>query len=95
MDICVFYGSKMGTNSAYRTAAEQLGALMVERGHRLVYGSGSVGLMGAIANMVLKQGGEVIGGLPKMLTTKDLKHVSVIQMHLTENMHDRKALMTE
>ena len=95
MDICVFCGSKSGTNSNYRTAAEQLGTLMAEQGHRLIYGGGSVGLMGAIADQVLKQGGEVIGVLPKMLATKELKHTGVTQMHLTENMHDRKALMAE
>lgn len=95
MDICVFCGSKTGTNTVYRTAAEQLGALMVEQGHRLVYGGGSVGLMGAIADRVLKQGGEVIGVLPKMLATKELKHTGVTQMHLTANMHDRKAMMSD
>lgn len=95
MNICVFCGSKSGRLPAYRLAAEHLGELICEQGHRLVFGGGSVGLMGVIADCVLQLGGEVIGILPKMLATKELRHTGVTEMHLTETMHDRKALMAE
>jgi len=95
MDVCVFCGSKSGNEAAYRSAAEALGFLLANRGDRLVFGGGSVGLMGIIADSVLERGGEVIGVLPKMLATKELRHTGVTAMHLTENMHDRKAMMAE
>lgn len=93
--ICVFCGSKVGSTGLYREAARQLGRLMVERGLGLVYGGGSVGLMGVIADTVLAAGGEVIGVIPEMLATKELLHTGVRQMHVMASMHARKARMAE
>jgi uncharacterized protein (TIGR00730 family) len=93
--VCVFCGSKVGLNSVYRDAAESLGKLVVERGIGLVYGGGSVGLMGVIADAVLAAGGEVIGVIPEMLATKELLHTGVKDMHRMHSMHARKAKMAE
>ncbi|QDT93467.1 LOG family protein YvdD [Gimesia algae] len=68
---------------------------MAERKISLVYGGGSVGLMGMIADAVLDAGGEVIGVIPQQLAKKELIHPGVEQMHIVDNMHTRKALMSE
>lgn len=93
--ICVFCGSKSGNNPQYRQSAVELGSLMAERNISLVYGGGSVGLMGIIADAVLDAGGEVIGVIPQQLAMKELIHPRVDQMHIVDNMHTRKALMSE
>ena len=93
--VCVFCGSKVGHNGLYRSTAESLGRLLVERGLGLVYGGGSVGLMGVIADTVLAAGGEVIGVIPEMLATKELLHTGVEDMHRMHSMHARKAKMAE
>jgi uncharacterized protein (TIGR00730 family) len=93
--ICVFCGSKVGGNGEYRAAAERLGHVLVDRGLGLVFGGGSVGLMGVIANTVLARGGEVIGVIPEALATEELLHAGVANMHVTPSMHVRKARMAE
>lgn len=93
--VCVFCGSNMGTDSAYRQSAEELGREIVRRGWELVYGGGSVGLMGALADAVLAAGGVVTGVIPEMLATKELLHSGVTHMHVAPTMHARKALMEE
>ena len=95
MRICVFCGSKVGVDELYRQAAIELGQLMVQQGCGLVFGGGSVGLMGVIADAVLAEQGEVIGVLPEKLATKELRHPGVADMRVVENMHARKALMSE
>ena len=93
--VCVFCGSKVGHGSLYREAAVTLGKILVARGIGLVYGGGSVGLMGVIADAVLAAGGEVIGVIPEMLATKELLHSGVKDMHRMHSMHARKAKMAE
>ncbi|WP_417390928.1 TIGR00730 family Rossman fold protein [Gimesia sp.] len=93
--ICVFCGSKSGNNAQYRQSAVELGSLMAERNISLVYGGGSIGLMGIIADAVLDAGGEVIGVIPQQLAMKELIHPRVDQMHIVDNMHTRKAMMSE
>src|SRR5262245_65311520 len=75
--VCVFCGSKTGRDQVYREAAEQLGSILVARGLELVYGGGSVGLMGVLADSVLARGGQVTGVIPRMLATKELLHAGV------------------
>lgn len=79
----------------FAVQARELGQTLAERKIGLVYGGGSVGLMGIIADAVLEAGGEVIGVLPEMLATKELLHPGVEQMHIVDSMHTRKAKMTE
>lgn len=93
--LCVFCGSKIGTDERYRAAAVELGKLLVREGIGLVYGGGSIGLMGVIADAVLAEGGEVIGVIPESLATEELLHPGVADMRVVASMHARKALMAE
>jgi hypothetical protein len=93
--VCVFCGSNVGTDPVYKQAADRIGREIVRRGWGLVYGGGSVGLMGALADAVLSAGGEVIGVIPKMLATKELLHTGATIMHIAPTMHARKALMEQ
>ena len=93
--ICVFCGSNSGSNSIYKEAAIQLASYLSGRNIKLVYGGGSIGLMGAISEAVLQQGGQVIGIIPKFLAEKELAQTNVTQLHIVDSMHERKALMAE
>lgn len=93
--ICLYCGSSPGENFAYRDAAALLGRTFAERNIRLVYGGGSVGLMGVAADACLAAGGEVIGVIPRLLMEKEVGHHGLTKMHVVENMHERKALMTD
>jgi uncharacterized protein (TIGR00730 family) len=91
--LCVFCGSAPGRRPAYADAARALAAVLLERGLGLVYGGGSVGLMGILADAVLAGGGEVIGVLPRGLARKELAHDGLTTLHLVDSMHERKARM--
>jgi uncharacterized protein (TIGR00730 family) len=93
--VCVFCGSNTGIDPAYRAAADALGREIARREWGLVYGGGSVGLMGVLADAVLAAGGRVTGVIPKMLATKELLHPRATEMHVAPSMHARKALMEE
>lgn len=93
--VCVLCGSREGTDPAYREAAIRLGRLMAERGVRLVYGGGSIGLMGVIADTVIEAGGEVVGVIPDFLIRYEVGHRSLTDLVVTESMHDRKRRMFE
>ncbi|MBA4285668.1 MAG: TIGR00730 family Rossman fold protein [Xanthomonadaceae bacterium] len=93
--ICVFCGSRHGRNPVYTEAARELGRLLAERGIRLVYGGGRVGLMGEVADAVLAAGGEVIGVIPSLLIDKEVEHRGLTQLHEVGSMHERKALMEQ
>jgi len=85
----------MGARPAYRTAARALGEALAARGVGLVYGGGSVGLMGVIADTMLAAGGEVIGVIPRALATKEIAHQGLADLRVVASMHERKATMTE
>lgn len=91
--LCVFCGSSSGTDPAILEATDQLGDAMVERGIDLVYGGGSVGLMGRLADRVLASGGEVTGVIPKGLFGKEVGHTGLTEMIEVDSMHQRKQLM--
>jgi uncharacterized protein (TIGR00730 family) len=93
--VCVFCGSKVGNDDRYRAAAQDLGRLLARSGKALVFGGGSVGLMGVIADAILEAGGEVVGVIPRALATKELLHPGVRDMRLVDDMHARKAVMAE
>ena len=92
-NICVFCGSQSGTDLRYRQAAIELGGLLAQRGHGLVYGGGHVGLMGVIADTVLEAGGSVTGVIPRPMTERELAHETVTKLYVVSSMHERKALM--
>lgn len=91
--ICVFCGSSEGTRPAYAEAARAVGMELARRGLGLVYGGGSVGLMGVLADTVLAQGGEVVGVIPRGLAGKELAHAGLTELRVVESMHERKATM--
>jgi hypothetical protein len=93
--VCVFCGSSAGRDRRYRDAADELGGLLVERGLGLVFGGGQVGLMGVVADSVLRRGGEAIGVIPRGLARKELMHTGLTALHVVDSMHARKALMAE
>jgi uncharacterized protein (TIGR00730 family) len=91
--ICVFCGASEGARPAYAEAARQLGAELVARGLGLVYGGCAVGLMGVLADTVLRHGGEVIGVIPQTLATRELAHSGLTELRVVSSMHERKATM--
>lgn len=93
--ICVFCGSQSGIDTEYRSAATTLATELVRRRIGLVFGGGSIGLMGVLADHVLGLHGDVIGVIPEVLATKELLHPGVRDMRLVADMHQRKALMAE
>jgi uncharacterized protein (TIGR00730 family) len=93
--VCVYCGSGPGTNPRFVEAAQALGKLFAESNIRLVYGGGSVGLMGAIAKSVLDHGGAVTGIIPDFLRARENALTRVQEMVVTPDMHERKRLMFE
>jgi len=91
--VCVFCGSRLGENPQFVHQAEILGRQIAARGWRLVYGGGSVGLMGVVANAALGAGAEVIGVIPEFLATRELLHTGVTTLKIVASMHERKAEM--
>jgi uncharacterized protein (TIGR00730 family) len=93
--ICVFCGSSTGRDPAYLAAAEKLGAAMARNNLRLVYGGGSIGLMGAVAKSVLAHGGAVTGIIPDFLLRREIMLEGVDDFHIVPDMHTRKMMMFE
>jgi uncharacterized protein (TIGR00730 family) len=93
--LCVYCGSGPGTNPRFIEAAIALGKVLAENGIRLVYGGGSIGLMGALATSVLDHGGAVTGIIPEFLTSRENALTRVQEMIVTPDMHERKRLMFE
>lgn len=93
--LCVYCGSSSGRLDTYATAARALAQAMVERDIRLVYGGASVGIMGVVADEVLRLGGVAVGVIPEALMRKELAHAGLTELHVTPSMHARKTLMAE
>jgi uncharacterized protein (TIGR00730 family) len=91
--VCVYCGSGPGTNPAFVKAAHEFGRILAENDVRLVYGGGSLGLMGAVARSVLENGGRVTGIIPEFLTDRERALTSAQEMIVTPDMHARKQLM--
>jgi uncharacterized protein (TIGR00730 family) len=91
--VCVFCGSSDPADRRYQDAARALGALVARRGLCLVYGGGSVGLMGELADAALGHGGRVIGVIPKSLWAREINHTGLTELHEVGSMHERKRLM--
>lgn len=93
MKITVYCGANSGINNQYELLAKQLGTWIYSNHHTLVYGGGKKGLMGVVADTVLDNGGFVIGVIPEFLVDLELAHPGLQQMHVVENMHQRKQKM--
>lgn len=93
--VCVYCGSRPGSLPGYVEAARELGYVLAERGIRLIFGAGSIGIMGAVADAVLERGGEVTGVIPFGLDRAEVTHQRLTELHVVETMHERKAMMME
>jgi uncharacterized protein (TIGR00730 family) len=91
--VCVYCGSSFGSDPAHEAAATRLGQIIAEEGLRLVYGGGSVGLMGTVANSALESGGAVTGIIPRFLEKREVMLETLEDLVITEDMHERKHLM--
>jgi uncharacterized protein (TIGR00730 family) len=93
--LAVFCGSRVGVNPAYAEAGRVLGHGLGQAAVRLVYGGGRIGIMGIVADAVLKAGGTVLGVIPEFLTKWEVAHENVTQMVVTDSMHTRKRRLYE
>ncbi|MFD0793684.1 TIGR00730 family Rossman fold protein [Mucilaginibacter litoreus] len=93
--ICVFCGANFNGNPVLQQAIEQLAEIFVAKQIKLVYGGGKVGVMGLLADAVLGRGGEVIGVIPQFLMDKEVGHTGITELHVVDNMHQRKQLMND
>jgi uncharacterized protein (TIGR00730 family) len=91
--LCVFCGSSTGSRTAYADAARALGGALARRGLGLVYGGGSIGLMGVLADAVLAGGGTVIGIIPRGLYSAEIAHAGLSELRVVSSMHERKEVM--
>jgi uncharacterized protein (TIGR00730 family) len=93
--VAVYCGSNIGTDPAYAAAAASLGQTLADRGIRLVYGGGHVGLMGVLADTVLGNGGKAYGVITRALKEKEVAHSGLTSLTVVETMHERKAAMAD
>jgi len=93
--IAVFCASGIGNNPIYREKAYEFGKYLAKKGKRLVYGGSQLGLMGAVADGVLDNGGKVIGVLPRFMSNKEIAHLNLSELIMVESMHERKLKMHE
>jgi uncharacterized protein (TIGR00730 family) len=93
--LCVFCGSRAGVDPAFTEAAEQLGRNLAERRVRLVYGGGSIGLMGVVTQTVLDHGGQVTGVIPEFLMRREVGNPALTELIVVDSMHERKRRMFE
>ncbi len=93
--VCVFCGAADGSRPEYKRAATVLGETLASRGITLVYGGGSMGLMGAVADGALSRGGTVVGVITTLLRSRELAHQGLSELHIVETMHERKMMMAE
>src|SRR6202012_5751305 len=91
--ITVFCGSSSGNDAVYTEQAKLLGRVLAQRGMGVVYGGALAGLMGAVAEGALEQGGEVIGVLPSFLRTREIAHEGLSRLIIVDSMHERKQRM--
>lgn len=91
--LCIFCGSASGKGTDYLQLGDRIGELLVRYEVSLVYGGASIGLMGAIADGVLKRGGKVIGVIPKALVDYEVAHDNLSELYVVETMHQRKQMM--
>ena len=93
--ICVYCGSRPGENPAFAQDAQEVGRWIGEHSGQLVYGGGRSGLMGTVAEATRLAGGRVVGVIPQALVDKELANRACDELHIVQNMHERKAMMAE
>jgi uncharacterized protein (TIGR00730 family) len=95
MNVCVFCGSGIGHDAVYAEAAKELAALFCKTNTTLVYGGGNIGLMGILADEVLKNQGDVIGIIPDFLVQREVGHHGITRLEIVKSMHERKKRMAD
>lgn len=93
--VCVYCGSNAGNSRAFADCARELGATLAAKGIGMVFGGGSVGLMGITADAALRDGGEVIGVITEQLVGAEVAHSALTQLDVVASMHERKARLCE
>ena len=93
--IAIFCGSALGTDPIYLKTAELVGQTLAKHQITLVYGGGRSGLMGMVADSALQAGGKVVGVIPKQLVDRELAHPHLTELHIVDDMHERKTKMSE
>lgn len=93
--LCVYCASRVGAREEFRALAADVGHWIGENGGQLVYGGGNAGLMGIVADATLAAGGTVVGVIPQALVDRELAKRDCTELHIVDNMHDRKRMMAE
>ena len=93
--VCVYCGSRTGNEVEFKDVAVEVGRWIGENAGQLVYGGGNAGLMGVVADATLQAGGTVIGVIPQALVDRELAKADCTELHVVQNMHERKRLMAE
>lgn len=93
--VAVFCGSRSGKNLLFAKHANKIGELLAQYNIQLIYGGGRNGLMGIVADAVLKNNGKAVGVIPSLLSEKEHQHDSLTKLHVVETMHERKKIMYE
>jgi hypothetical protein len=93
--ICIFCGANFNGDPILKQTIDQLAEIMVNRNITLVFGGGKVGVMGLLAEAMIQRGGKTIGVIPQFLMDKEVGHTGLTELHIVENMHQRKQLMSD
>ncbi len=93
--LCIFCGSSKGNDPVYENSALELAEIIVNEGLTMVYGGGSIGIMGVLADKILSMNGKVIGVIPRFLYDLEVGHDNVTELIIVESMHERKQKMAE
>ena len=91
--VCVYCGSRTGDEPSHATIAKEIGTRLAENNYKVVFGAGSIGMMGIVARSALSADGDVIGVIPEHLNDIEITQPGLTEIHVTPNMHERKALM--
>lgn len=95
ISLCVYCGSRSGSEASYANAADEVGTLIGHSGWQLVYGGGRAGLMGRVANAAIAAGARTVGVIPQSLMQRELGHPDLDELHVVDTMHQRKQMMAE
>jgi uncharacterized protein (TIGR00730 family) len=93
--ICIFCGANFNGDPVLKQTIDQLADIMASRDMALVFGGGKVGVMGLLAEAMIQRGGKTIGVIPQFLMDKEVGHTRLTELHIVENMHQRKQLMSD
>ncbi len=93
--VALYCGSRAGNKPIYQQKAIELAQGLAQHGFGLVYGGASIGLMGQVADAMMQDGGEVVGVIPEFMLDYEIAHSTLTELHIVQNMHERKAMMAE